>query len=454
MSNRRTKFAATAAILALTLTGCGGVGADDDDDSGSKGKAVTLQSMGFGAGDEIAKVRYDEASKAISPSTVKLSENAFDPQQFLSAVAAGSPPDLVYMGRQVIGTYAAKGNLMPLNDCIKDENIDMAQYRAPAVTEVTLNGKVYGLPEFYTNRVVLINNAALKDVGVDPASVSTRDWAALADLTRKLTKKNAKGKLSRIGFDPKIPEFLPMWARANGVSLISDDGKTANLADPKLVEALDYTVDLINDQGGWGKFKAFRDSWDFFGGKNQFAKNQIGIMPMEDWYLNVLGENSPDIEITAVPFTGVDGQTVDFASGQAWVIPAASKNKDVACKFIKAMTDSKSWVKAAEARAKARAAEKKPYTGTYTGNVVADKTIFGELLKPSGNASLDAAVQVVLKAQESAVTHPASPAGEEFLKAWEAAVNRVLSGDQTPAEALAQAQEEAQKALDAAAVGK
>ncbi|HEX6074072.1 MAG TPA: extracellular solute-binding protein [Micromonosporaceae bacterium] len=450
MSNRRTKFATTAAILALVLSGCGGVGANNDKLSGD-GKPVTLTSMGFGAGDEIAKVRVDEALKTISPDKVKLSENAFDAQQFLSAVAAGSPPDLVYLGRQVLGSYAAKDNLMPLTDCIAKQKIDMKQYRVPAVKEVTLDGKVYGLPEFYSNRIVLINNAALKEAGVDPAGVTTSDWAALTDLARTLTKRNGKGKLSRIGFDPKIPEFLPMWARANGVSIISEDGRTANLADPKLVEALEYTVSLINLQGGWGKFKAFRDSFDFFGAKNQFAKNQLGAFPMEDWYLNVLAENSPDVQITAVPFTGLDGQTVDFVSGQAWAIPAASKHKDVACEFIKTMTDSKTWVKAAQARAKARAAENKPYTGTYTGNLVADQTIFGELVKPSGNTSLDAAVQVVLKAQESAVTLPSSPAGEEFLKAWESAVNRVLSGDQKPAEALAQAQEEAQKALDAAA---
>jgi multiple sugar transport system substrate-binding protein len=56
----------------------------------------------------------------------------------------------------------------------------------------------------------------------------------------------------------------------------------------------------------------------------------------------------------------------------------------------------------------------------------------------------------VLKAQESAFSTPASPAGSEFLTAWQDAVNRVLSGKQSPADALAQAQTEAQQALDAA----
>jgi multiple sugar transport system substrate-binding protein len=45
---------------------------------------------------------------------------------------------------------------------------------------------------------------------------------------------------------------------------------------------------------------------------------------------------------------------------------------------------------------------------------------------------------------------PANPADAEFKTAWQDAVNRVLNGQQTPQEAMDQAQEEAQAALDAA----
>ncbi|MEU4251410.1 SEFIR domain-containing protein, partial [Amycolatopsis sp. NPDC026612] len=37
-----------------------------------------------------------------------------------------------------------------------------------------------------------------------------------------VTPRNARGP-ARIGFDPKIPEFLPLWAKANGVQMLSDD---------------------------------------------------------------------------------------------------------------------------------------------------------------------------------------------------------------------------------------
>ena len=43
--------------------------------------------------------------------------------------------------------------------------------------------------------------------------------------------KVSGNRLDRIGIDPKIPEFLPMWAKANGVDLLSADGRTPNVAE-------------------------------------------------------------------------------------------------------------------------------------------------------------------------------------------------------------------------------
>jgi multiple sugar transport system substrate-binding protein len=45
---------------------------------------------------------------------------------------------------------------------------------------------------------------------------------------------------------------------------------------------------------------------------------------------------------------------------------------------------------------------------------------------------------------------PANPAGDEFEQAWQDEVNKVLTGDKEPADALADAQEAAQAALDEA----
>jgi multiple sugar transport system substrate-binding protein len=438
------KLLAGAGVV-LLLAGCGGVGST----GGGDGGAVTLTTMGFGLGDEIATTRADLAGKAIAPATVKIGGSAFDAQQFLASVASHTPPDLVYLDRQLLGTYAARGTLEPLTDCIAKQHVDVGQYRSAALNEVTLDGKVYGLPEFYDNRVLLVNDTAVEAGGLRPQDVTTTDRDQLATVARTLTAR-ANGGLSRIGFDPKIPEFLPLWAKADGVQMLSDDGRTAHLDDPRLAEVLEYTKSLIDAQGGWGAVKAFRDSFDFFGEKNPFKQGQLASTLMDDWYLNVLANYSPDVRMSAAAFTDTAGRPIDWVTGSAWVIPAGSTHKDQACVWIKTMTDAPTWVAAAKARAEKRKAAGKAFTGVYTGNRVADQDIFGGLVQLKDRPAFDASVQAVLRAQENAFTMPASPAGSEFKTAWQNAVNRVLSGEQNPPDALRQAQQEAQRALDAA----
>ncbi|MBV9846421.1 MAG: extracellular solute-binding protein [Kutzneria sp.] len=404
--------------------------------------------MGFGTGDEIATTRVALADKAVAPFPVKIGGSAFDAQQFLSAVASHTAPDVIYLDRQLIGTYAARGTLEPLENCIAGQHIDMDQYRPAAVAEVTLNGKVYGLPESYDNRVLVVNNGAVRSVGLRPSDINPADRTALSRVTATLTEHASDGDVSRIGFDPKMPEFFPLWAKASGVQMLSDDGLRANLDDPRLVKVLEYTVGLIDQQGGWGSVKAFRDSFDFFGAKNPLMRDQLAAYPVDDWYLNVLGNVSPNVDMTVMPFTDTAGKPVDWATGSTWAIPAGSRHKDQACTWIKTMTDAPTWIAAAKVRAAKRRAQGKVFTGVFTGNKVADKTIFSDLVKLADKPAFDTAVRTVLEVQDSAFSMPASPAGSEFKSAWQDAVNRVLSGQQKPTEALAQAQQEAQLAID------
>jgi multiple sugar transport system substrate-binding protein len=56
----------------------------------------------------------------------------------------------------------------------------------------------------------------------------------------------------------------------------------------------------------------------------------------------------------------------------------------------------------------------------------------------------------VLDVQKFSFGIPASPASAEFKQAWNDAINRVLAGQQTPKQALDQAQKEAQGAINKA----
>jgi multiple sugar transport system substrate-binding protein len=407
---------------------------------------------GEGAADEIAVTRYDVFVEQFPDVTVEFTEADFDAQAFLTSVAAGNPPDVIRMDRAIIGTYVAQGALEPLDECIASHGIDLSQYREPAVAAVTVDGSVYGIPEFYDSRIILINDSVLEEVGLTPEDIDTSDWARLSGINQQLMTKDGDA-ITRIGFDPKLPEFLPLWARANGASLISDDGKTSQLDDPLVAEALEYAVSLITAHGSAPDFFDFRGTGPgsaFFGPENQFTEDSVGAFPMEQWYLNVLANDTPDEEISFQPFRDRQGNNISFSGGSTWAIPATADNKEAACEFMKTITLPDSWFAAAKVRADRRAADGEAFTGVYTGNKLADERIFGELVTEETAGAYFEGVQLVVETADVAFSLPPNAAAEEFLRIWQEAVQRVMNEGVSAADALTQADQEAQDALDSA----
>jgi multiple sugar transport system substrate-binding protein len=481
MTVRRTPLGALV-VLSLVLSACsggsspspsGGASAPPASAGGSAGASAsagssaaasapasmtasgTLNVLAFGCtqGDDIAKNRIAKFKDDYPDVDLKCTEGDFDPQQFLTAVRSGNPPDLVYMGRNVLGTYAANQALQPLDDCVSKAGIDMNNFRQAAVQQVTIDGKVYGIPEFFNTRIILINNKVAQDAGVSPDDIDMGNWDALKAANDKLFTKEG-GDLKVLGFDPKLPEFLPLWAKINGADMLSADGKTSNLDDPKIAEALTFAVSLITAQAKPSEFFAARDavSKDFFGKENPMATDKIAAWPMEQWYLNVLAENSPDVDMTVKAPTTRDGQPVSYSDGNVWGVPTGAKNMDAACAFMADMTSTDTWAFAAQKRADARKADGKPCGGTYTANKAADDKIFSEICAavPSSNPVFDKAIQTVLQLQDVAFALPPTPAADAFDKAWKDAVNRVMNEGADPTQALQQADEQAQGEIDSA----
>lgn len=448
MVTRRGFLVGSAGALALGATGaCGGVGRKAAGPSkGAKGDTGLLTTQGFGKPDEVGQARIDAFKAAFPKVQLTINEGDFDAQQFLSAVASGTPPELVYLDRERVGTYAAKGAILPLDDRIEQYGIKPSDYRPSAIKEVTIDGKLFGVPEFYNTRNILVGGKALEDAGLTLADINTTDWDKLHETTKKLYKADGD-KISRIGFDPKLPEFLPLWAKGNGADLVNPDG-SPNLADPRVIEALTYALSLIDEQGGWSKFKAFRDTWDIFGSGNQFAKDQAGAFPWEGWYVNVLVKASPKLDVQSVPFTDRQGRPVSFESGSAWCLPKGGKNPAAALTWMKTVTSLETWLKAAEARQKEADENDIPFTGLWTCSPTADQQIKAKYVKP-GTSGYDKAVQNYYASTEYAFPMNPSKAGDEIKVAWQEAANRALSGQQKPDAALKQAQSEASKAFSA-----
>src|SRR5581483_1994503 len=416
----------------------------------SKGssKATTLNIMGFGTnGDDVAQSRFALAKAAIAPDDVSAPNGGFNDQAFLAAVASGSPPDLVYMDRAKVGTYAADGALQPLTSCISSQHINLKQYRPAALSQVTYKGKVYGIPEFFDVRTIIADYSVMQSSGVTLKQMNTAHPSTLLAAAKKMYQHNGS-QVTRIGFDPKLPEFFPLWAKVYGVDILSADGLHPHLNDPRAIKALTFAYSLIKAQGGYNAFLTFRNTWDFFGSDNQVAKDQVGAWPMEDWYVNVLAGSSPQVHTLLIPMRTLTGKPINYTSGSAWAIPKGSKNFKDACTWARTMTAVSTWVAAAQNRIALRKKSGGVFTGLRTANIDADRAIFK--LQPKINSWFDQNVKTLAGVMPYSFSIPASPASAEFQTAWMNAVTRVLQGQQTPKQALDQAQTEAVKAIKAA----
>jgi multiple sugar transport system substrate-binding protein len=454
MRSPLVRWSVLSVSLALALTSCAkgtGGAAAPAPSAGQFNPGASYQGtisvMGFGATDEIGETRVELAKKSLKGADVKLIEGDLDIQQFLSAVAAGDPPDIIYANRDQIGTFASRGAIIPLTQCVQGEQIDTSMYNKNALSQVTFGGEVYAIPEFNQVQITMANADLLSKAGLTIADVNGSDWDKVTAATKKLVKAPG-GKLQVIGFDSKLPEFLPLWAKSLGADLLSADGRTAQLNTPEVVKALQFAVAIYDAQGGFPKVKAVRDSADFFGKGNQYAENALGAMPMEQWYVNVLNDVSPKAPMAFDTFRTPEGKPLAYSSGSSWAIPKGSKNPGAACRFAKTMTLVESWKAAAQARVDKRKAEGKPFTGVLTGNVKADEEI--QKMLTSGGEPWDSGVKAVYEANQNTFSLPANPADKEFKDAWQGAVNRVLNGQDEPQAALDKAQKDAQAALDKA----
>ena len=135
----------------------------------------SLTVMGFGADDEIATHPHGARPRPRSAtSRSKLIEGDLDIQQFLSSVATGEPPEIVYADRNQIGTLRLPRRGHPADRLHRGRG---HRHSTPSVEaaldQVTFDGEVYGIPEFNVVQIIQANADLLAAGRADASRTST-----------------------------------------------------------------------------------------------------------------------------------------------------------------------------------------------------------------------------------------------------------------------------------------
>jgi multiple sugar transport system substrate-binding protein len=446
MEKGRVALLAASVAVALGITTVT-TACESGGDEGGGGDTVTfdakptgaLSAWAFDNADDVGKARIDYAAKQLAGVTITMDQTGFDAQKFTTRVAGGTVPDVVQMDREYVPTYAAQGLLLPMDKCFSANQVDPKQRWYPnVVADVTYKNQVWAVPQFYQPPAIILNKAVMGPAGVQPGDIDTSKPDTLMAAVAKMYKANG-GVPATLGFNPQAIGQIYLWFVGMGGKLTGDNG-VPTLDDPSNVYPLELLKRITDAQGGFAKYKSFTDSFDVFGEKNQFVRNQVGAEIDAQWYPNVLSPYKSKLKLGAVPFRGKDGQPVTVATGTSFVVPAKAKNPSAACKWALALTEDGAWDAAAQARAATLAKDKSANTGLFTGSPGPDKAIRDKYVKPSGDAGFDEVVGVYYDVAGTGKSVGASPAGQQLKQELTNAITAALTGRKTPQQALADAQ--------------
>lgn len=301
----------------------------------------------------------------------------------------------------------------------------------PAFMENSMiDGKTYGIPFQRSTPVLYWNKDAFKAAGLDPEKAPAT-WAEMVEMGKALTKTDANGNTTQWGV--RIPSSgFPYWlfqglTTENDAVLVSEGGTKTHFDDPKVVEALEYLVDLSTEH------KVMAPGIIEWGATPKaFFEGQTAMMWTSTGNLTNVRNNAPfDFGVAMLPANKRRGAPT--GGGNFYLFKGSSDAETKAAfDFIKWITEPKQAAKwtiatgyVAPRPATWESDEMKAYTADFPPALVARDQL------------------------EHAVAELSTYENQRVTRVFNDALAAAITGQKTPAEALAEAQAQAEEILKA-----
>jgi sn-glycerol 3-phosphate transport system substrate-binding protein len=167
----------------------------------------------------------------------------------LTAHKSGTPPVTSVLLSTDMFTLIDEDAIVPIDNFVKtaQDRAWLGSFYKAFMANSQSGGKTWGVPFQRSTIVLYYNKELLKAAGLDP-NKPPATWTEMADYAKKLTVKDASGKVTQYGV--QIPSSgFPYWlfqglAIENGVVMANDAGNAVKFDDPAVIEALQYWIDL------------------------------------------------------------------------------------------------------------------------------------------------------------------------------------------------------------------
>ena len=257
--------------------------------------------------------------------------------KWVAAVAAGTPPPVLWEGRWQAADMAIRNAIISLDDFI-DANATFVwdDLWDRLATEGWIWGKRWAVPYNTNTRSLFYNKDLMAEVGLDPEA-PPETWPELHEMAIKLTKEDS-GRLDQVGFTPGFGNppvhlsFMSMlWCF--GGDFVNADLTKVTMAE-KGIEAMTFMKQLFDDQGGYDKGVAFARGLTLGEGIDAFSASKVALA-MNIVNLDNYDRYAPDLNYGIAPGPIVEdvGVHSDYDGGQCWFVFKSDKISE-ALKFV------------------------------------------------------------------------------------------------------------------------
>ena len=278
-------------------------------------------------------------------------------QQLMTSIAGGSPPSLVVADRFTVGSWAQRGEFLPLNKFIAASQRRAKPGGTPGIyarnfypacwKEATYRGKVYGIPISTDCRILFYNSDLLKRAGfVNKAghAVPPKTWKQLEQYTVALTHRDSYGNLTQLGFSPyHSMSDLYIYALLNGGRFMNRAGTRVTMDSPPVVEALRFMAHLCKLIGGVNKSNVFLTA-AVAPQLSPFLTGKVAMKIDIPGGLNTILNYKPYLRFGVAPPPTPSGKNpTTWSGGFAYCIPVGTKHARTVFKLVQFLVSPEGW---------------------------------------------------------------------------------------------------------------
>ncbi|EPY09812.1 ABC transporter substrate-binding protein [Paenibacillus alvei] len=332
-----------AFILAFSmLAGCSGGDTSSEEgasgNSSSKDKVELSFWYGWTGPEAAALEKLIAKWNSANPDIQVKGLSQSDYQKQLTAITGGNPPDIASQFGQNVVPWGLRGAMMPLDDYITKDGVDMKDFVPAAISTSQHDGNTYAIPIAMHVTMLFYNKDILKEAGFNgpPETISQ-----LKEYIKALSIVENGGRLQRLGLWPGMDTYT--FANAYNGSFYDVAAKQVTPDNAGVKAALELSKGIW-DQYGSANLDRFSSSLgQYMSAQNPFFSGKYAMTIDGEWLPTFIKQFAPTLNygIAPIPYdeNHPELKNPGNVTTSVFYIPKGVKHPDASWKFLKWMTE-------------------------------------------------------------------------------------------------------------------